>query len=84
MMRDYAFNFHIDSIRAEITGTQHIHISHICSSDNRKPKGIIADEKLLQVCSTGKNESESVHVNEIYTKESESGSIHKIINTNKE
>ena len=51
-----------------MTGTQHITIFHICSSNESESKGIIADKNLLQVCSTDEIESKSVH---------------KIINTNK-
>ena len=39
---------------------------------------------LSQVCSKNKSESENVIINQSYTEESESKSVHKIINTNKE
>ena len=57
---------------------------HVCDSDERESKGIIADENLSHVCSADEIESESVIVNESSTEESESESVHKIINTNKE
>ena len=47
--RDDALNSHIDPVRTEITGMKQIPISHVCSSDESKPKGIIPDEKLSQV-----------------------------------
>ena len=46
MMRYDAFNFHVDPVRTKMTGMQHIPISHVCGSDEIRPKGIIADEKL--------------------------------------
>ena len=60
MMRADAFNFHVEPVRTEMTGTQHINISHVCSSEGRESKGIIADEKLSQFCCTDKSESERV------------------------
>ena len=45
MVRAGEFNFHVDPVRTEITGTQQIPISG-------KSKGIIVDKNLLQVCST--------------------------------
>ena len=56
-MKADAFNFKVGPLRTEINGTQHIPISHVCSSEERKSKGIIADENLLQVYSTEKSES---------------------------
>ena len=82
-MRDYYFNSHIDLVRTEMTGKQQIPISHVCDSDNRESKGILADEKWSQVCSKDKSESESVIVNESSTEERESESVHKSINTNR-
>ena len=52
MMRADSLNFHVDPLRTVMTGTQHITISHVCSYDDIESKGIIADEKLLQVCSS--------------------------------
>ena len=63
---------------------QQITISHICSLENSKSKGIIADKNSSQVCYTDKIESESVIVDESSTEESKSESINKIINKNKE
>ena len=57
IMRAYAFNFHVEPVRTEITATQHIPVSHICYSDKIKPKWIIADKNLSQVCSTDKIKS---------------------------
>ena len=58
MVRSDAFNLHVDPVRTEINDTQNIHISHICSLDEIKSKGIIADKNLSQVFSTA-----SVHGN---------------------
>ena len=41
MMRADAFNYHVDPVRTETTGTQQIHISHVCSLDESKPKNIL-------------------------------------------
>ena len=57
---------------------------HVCDSDERESKGIIADENLSHVCSADEIESESVIVDESSTEESESESVHKSTNTNKE
>ena len=84
MMRADAFNLHVDPVRTEITGTQQIPILHVCDLGKSKSKGITSDETLLQVFYTDKSKSESVIVDEIYTEESESETVHKNINTNKE
>ena len=63
---------------------QQIPILHVCDSDKRKLKNILADKHLSQVYSTYKGESESVVVDESSTEDREPESVHKIINTNKE
>ena len=57
MMRADAFNFHVDAVRTEMPGTQHIPILHVYSSDESESKRIIAEENLSQVCSTENSES---------------------------
>ena len=84
MMKVYAFNSHFDPVRTEMTGTQHILILHVCDSDKSESKGIVTDVNSSQVCSMGKSESVSVIVHESSTDESESESVHKSINENKE
>ena len=44
MMRADAFNLNVEHVRKEMTGTQYIPISHVCSSDGRESKEIIADK----------------------------------------
>ena len=83
MMRSYAFNFHVEPIRKEMTGTQQILISHVCDLDGSESKGNIADENLPQVCSTDEIKPESVIVNESSMEERKSESVHKSINTNR-
>ena len=83
-MRADAFNSHVGHVRTEMTGTQKLMISHVCDSDKSKSKGIISDKNLSHVCSTEKIESESGIVDEISLEDSESESIHKSLNTNKE
>ena len=55
-----------------MTGTKHIPISHICSTDESKSKGFLVGENLSQVCYTDEGKPESVIVDESYTEESES------------
>ena len=62
-MRPYALNSHIEPVRTEITTMQQITISQVCSLYKIKSKGIIAEEKVSQVCSTDKSESERFIVN---------------------
>ena len=79
-----AFNLHIDSVKTETIGTQHITILHVCYLDKSESKGIIVNKKLSHVCSTDKIESESVIVHESSIEDSRSESVHKSINTSKE
>ena len=58
MMIDDAFNLPVDPVRMEMTGTEHITISNVCSLDDRKSKGKITDKKLSQVYYTEESESE--------------------------
>ena len=81
MTRDDAFNLRVNLVLTEMTCTQHIPISYVCDSDERKSKGILVDEKLSKFYYTDESESESVIVNENSTEESESESGHKSINT---
>ena len=60
MMRADAFSYHVDPVRMEMTGMQQIPISHTCDLDEIKSKGILSEEKLVQVCSTDKSESQIV------------------------
>ena len=68
----------------EITGTQHIQISHVFDLEKIKSKGIITDKHLLQAFSKDESKPESVIVDESSTEESKLGSVHKSINTCKE
>ena len=73
MMISDALNFHIDTIRTEMTGTQQIMILHVCDLYESESKYFFADKNLLQVFSTSNSESEIVI-------ESKSQSVHKSIN----
>ena len=55
-----------------MTGTQQNTISCVCSMDKRKVKYFLADEKLLQVCSTDKGELKSGIVDNFFMEEIES------------
>ena len=43
-------------VTTEMTGAEHIPISHLCSTDNRKSKYLLLDKNLSQVCFTDKDE----------------------------
>ena len=73
-MRANALNSHIDPVKTEMTGTQQIPISQICSIDKIESKDILADEILSQVYSTDEGKSESVIFDESTTEESKSRS----------
>ena len=57
MMRSDDFNSHVDPVIMEMNGMQQIPILHVCDWDKRESKGIIADENLMQVCSTDDSKS---------------------------
>ena len=67
-----------------MTGMKQIIISHVCYLDRRKPKVILFDEHLSQVCSRDGGKSKSNIDDGSSTDENESESVHKSINTNKE
>ena len=81
-MRADDLKSHVDPVRTEMTDMQHILISHVFDSDEIKPKEILADENLSQLCSTYKSESETIIVDESFTEGSESESVHQSINKN--
>ena len=70
MMRAYTFKFNVESVRMQTTNTQRMKISemnmqnisnlNVCSTENSKSKGIIADENSSQVCFTDEREPEIV------------------------
>ena len=64
MVRSYAFNLHGYPVRTEITTTKQILTSHVCSMDKSKLKEFPVNETLLQSCSTDKDESKGIIVNE--------------------
>ena len=72
MMRYDALNSHVYLVRTEMTGTKHIPISHVCSTDEIKPKEFLVERTLSQVYYTDKNESKGIIADEISTEESES------------
>ena len=75
-----ALNLDIDPVRTEMTGTAHILVSHVFSTDARKIKEFLVTKTLLQICSTDENESKGIVVDEYSTEEDESERIHKIYN----
>ena len=60
MMRSDALNSHAYLVRTEMNGTQQISTSHVYSKDNSELKEFLVDENILQICSTDKDESESI------------------------
>ena len=77
-------NQHFDPVRIENTVTRQIKISQVYDPEKSEPKEILANKNTLQVCSTDKRKLERIIVDENSTEESESESVHKSINTNKE
>ena len=84
MMRADVFNSHVDPVRTEFIGMQQIIILPVCDSYERKLKGILADEQLLQVCNTNESTLEIFIVDESSMEESKLESVNKSINKNKE
>ena len=82
MMRDDTLNAQVYPVRTEINYMQQIPISHVCSMDESGSEGFLVDENILQFCSTNKDKSKNIIVDEISTEESESECFH--INKNKE
>ena len=65
-----------------MAGMKHNPILHVCYSNEIELEEFQVEETLLQVCSTDKNESKSIIVNESSTEENNSECVHK--NTNEE
>ena len=84
MMRSDALNLHVYPVRMEITSTQHIPTSHVCSTYKRKLKEFLVYEALSQIYSTYKYESKGIIVNKCSTEEDESECVYKNINKQKE
>ena len=80
IVRSDALNLHIYPVRTEMTGMDHIPMSHVCSKDQSESEEFPVDETLPQVYSTDKDESKSIFVDESSTEESESECVHKSIN----
>ena len=83
-MRADALNLHVYPVRTEMTGTKHIPVLHVCSMDESESEEFLVAENLSQVCSTDKEKSKSIIVDEISTEESESECVHKDINKEKD
>ena len=77
MMISDALNSHVYPIRTEMTGTKHFPISHICSTYKSKSEEFLAEENLLQVCSTDEDESRSIIVDESSMEESKPECVYK-------
>ena len=71
-MRADALNLHVYPVRTERTGTQHIPILHVFSTNGSESKDFLVDETLSQVYSTDKEKSENIIANGSSTEVSES------------
>ena len=72
MMKADYLNSNVNPVGTDMTGMQHIPISHVCDLDDIKSKDILVEKKLLQVYYTNKGESERVIIDESSTEEIES------------
>ena len=79
MMISDALDSHVYPIRTEMTGTKHFPISHIFSTYKSKSEEFLAEENLLQVCSTDEDESRIIIVNESSMEDKKSEIFHKSI-----
>ena len=80
MVRSYAFNLHSYPVRIEITTTKQILTTHICSTDKSKLKEFPVNETLSQSCSTDKDESKGIIVDECSTEGDKYESKYIIVN----
>ena len=67
-----------------MTSTKQIPISRACLKDESELEDFLVEENKLQVCSTDKDESKGILVNESSTDEGESECAHKNINREKD
>ena len=72
MLKADALNSYNYPVRTEMNGAKHIPISQFFSTDNRKSIEFLVEKNLSQVCSTDKDESNNIIVNESSTEESKS------------
>ena len=80
MMRADALNSHVYPLRTKITTTQHIPTSHVFSSANSELKEFLIGETLYRICSTDKDESKGIIVDEFSADDDKSECIDKNIN----
>ena len=80
MVKADALNSQVYPVRMEMTATRQIPTSHIFSTYESELKEFLSEETLSQICSTDKDESKGVIVDESSTEEDESECVHKNIN----
>ena len=68
----------------KITATKQIQISQVYSTDESELNEFLVNKKLLQICSTDKEESKGINTNKCSTEEDESECVHKNINKQKD
>ena len=69
MMRVDALKSHGCPIRMDMTAKKQIPTSHVYSTDESELKVFPVDKTLLQICSTDKDKSKVIIVDECYTKD---------------
>ena len=69
IMRDDSLNLHVYPVRTEMTATELIPTSHICSTDKIKLKEFLVDKTLLQICSMYKDELKGIIVDKFSSEE---------------
>ena len=82
-MRADALNSHVYPVGTEITATEWIPTSQVCSTDDSKLKEFLVDKTLSQICFTDEDESKGIIFDEFSTEEDESECVHKNINKQK-
>ena len=71
-MRADALNSYIYPVGTDVTATKYIPTSHVCSTYESGLKEFLVGKTLSQICSTEKDESKGIIVDECSTEEDES------------
>ena len=69
MLISDVLNSHIYPVGTEMTGTKHIPVLHVCSTDKRELKEFLVNKTILQICSAYKDESKVIIVDKFSTEE---------------
>ena len=83
MMRANYLNSHVYPVGKKMTGSQHITIFHVCSTDESESEEFPVEKTLPQICYMNKDKSKIIIVDESSTEDNESECLHKSINREK-